>query len=470
MNSNRLFHTVLHLLAGWGAACPAPRSGGRLRKRPLLSEWPGAVAEAGSGGSREQKPCSGGGDGRGLKSSSGGGGGRGLKPGSCGASRYVPARRLAGAVLSLLAVTAAGCRGGGEDLWQVDVSKARTARLDALATDLRIIPLRGRDSVCTVGEVYAMKCYGDRQFLYNERTRSIQYYVGGVYAGELDRAGRGPEEYGDIGTFAFDAAENCLVLFDRNDRTLKFYDCATNRMVRDMPLDYYVGALEHIAGSRFLAVRENTAPNSSDAAVLILDLRDGGTVARLPITSIQSGLLTDLALTRERPGSLLMMLPGAVNVLYRVDGEGFAEVARIGFGRFGASRRFWEGRCDDPFYLEEWLTSGRPAAIAPSLAMCRDDRLVFWYVSRYGTLHELPGLSLVVMERGEQRIVGELLIEGVAERVQPMCASEGRYFALIQPGAIRESTGACPPLAADLAAAAAASGDPENPLLLTFKL
>ena len=161
-----------------------------------------------------------------------------------------------------------------------------------------------------------------------------------------------------------------------------------------------------------------------------------------------------MAITREGEGCLLLALPGAENRIYRVDSTGFTLLARVGFGRAGAERRFWEGQCDNPFYLAEWLESGAPAAIAPSYCQLRDGRMLLWYVSRYGSAREArPGLSLLLADTTAQRAVAELVIEGVAGTIQPLCAAEGHYFTLIHPGDITDAGRS--PLAGELAAAAA---------------
>lgn len=378
-------------------------------------------------------------------------------------------RRTAATVLALWLLAPAGCRSDGDGVFEADVSRGERAALEEIAAGWRIIPLATSDTVCPIGEVQTMKCCDGLVLLQEQRTRRILAFEEGRFTGELARAGRGPEEYGEIGTFTYDAVHDRILLFDRNTRTLKGYARTTGRLEQSLTLDFYVAALEHVAGSRFLALRETGAPGSDDAVALLLDLHDGSVAARLPLTPVQSDLLTDMAITREGEGSLLLALPGAENRIYRVDSTGFTLLARVGFGRAGAERRFWEGQCDNPFYLAEWLESGAPAAIAPSYCQLRDGRMLLWYVSRYGSAREArPGLSLLLADTTAQRAVAELVIEGVAGTIQPLCAAEGHYFTLIHPGDITDAGRS--PLAGELAAAAARNSDADNPLLVVFKL
>ena len=68
--------------------------------------------------------------------------------------------------------------------------------MESIASDIKVIPLRDNssDSVTLVGDIYSLKSYGKRVFLYDDRARKILYYDDGIYAGQIDKVGRGPEE------------------------------------------------------------------------------------------------------------------------------------------------------------------------------------------------------------------------------------------------------------------------------------
>ena len=132
-------------------------------------------------------------------------------------------RRTAATVLALWLLAPAGCRSDGDGVFEADVSRGERAALEEIAAGWRIIPLATPDTVRPIGEVQTMKCCDVLVLLQEQRTRRILAFEEGRFTGELARAGRGPEEYGEIGTFTYDAVHDRILLFDRNTRTLKGY-------------------------------------------------------------------------------------------------------------------------------------------------------------------------------------------------------------------------------------------------------
>lgn len=369
------------------------------------------------------------------------------------------------AIMSILTA----CRGSEEISLEVDVSCAEVCRLEDLAAEVKVIPLEIRDTTVKVGDIYSLKSYGDRIFLYDERFRKIQCFDGGRYYGELDRVGRGPEEYIDIGAYTYDAFRDELVIFERNARQLKFYSCSSFRMSRSIQMDFYISALEHISGDKFLVVKENSSRDSNDGAVLILDMVTGCKVDWFPVSTVQSDLISDMFITRKGDGRVLFALPGYVNEVYRADTTGFTEVSGIFFGKYGARRKFWEEESTDGIYIKDMLEGGGPAAIAPSYYMEDGERESFWYVSRYSTdMYHQPLMSLFIRDGEAYRAVSRLVIDGVTDDLQPLCASEGYYFSIVYPQQVSAVQESMSPLCREIAAVSETAGD--NPLIIAFRI
>lgn len=368
-------------------------------------------------------------------------------------------------IISILVVA---CGHSHNCIEPIDVTDGKVQCLEDVASDIKIMPLRDRDSLNLIGDIYSLKSYGERIFLYDDRARKILYYDDGIYGGQIDKVGRGPEEYVDIGTFAYDAEHDILTLFDRNTRKLIFYSCATVRMVREMQLDYYIAALEYITDGVYLVVREQTSEEDNNAAVVILDTDNNSITSSLSITPIQGDLLSDLAVTRADDG-VIITVPGYVNRVYRADVFGFTELSTIFFGRHGADRKFWEGKREDPFYVEELLNSGPASAIAPSYYIGDGTCERFWYVSRYSyDMHSQPVMSLCVCDGSKCVTVSELVIDGIEGGLQPLCATNDYYFTLVYPYQISNQTDKLSPLAAEIAAVA--DYENNNPTVVAFKL
>lgn len=369
---------------------------------------------------------------------------------------------------TIISVFILSCSCADNNISFIDITKAKTESLESIASDIKVIPLRDNssDSVTLVGDIYSLKSYGKRVFLYDDRARKILYYDDGIYAGQIDKVGRGPEEYIDIGTFAYDAKRDMVALFDRHKRTLKFYSCATMRLEREIRLDYYIATLEHLSGGVYLMVKEQTSDD--DAAIVILNMDNNSIIASHPITPLQSDLLSDLAVTRGDGDSAIIALPGYINCIYRADSSGFVEVSTIFFGRYGADRKFWNGKRDAVFYIEELLNNS-VAAIAPSYYITDGNRESFWYVSKYSNdMHSQPIMSLYTSKGNDCKVVSELIIDGIDGEIQPLCGANGYYYTLVYPHQISEQTNQLSPIAAEIAATA--DYENGNPSIVAFKL
>lgn len=357
----------------------------------------------------------------------------------------------------------------GRDIPLSDVSNARTYQLEDLASDIKVIPLIGTDSLPVIGDIHSVKGYREKLFLFDERLRKIQFFENGMYAGELNRIGRGPDEYVDIGAFAYMPTSDELVIFDRNSRKLKFYSLTSFKLTRTVALDYYISGFDYIADGRFLLIREVSSPESHDAAAVIWDADTNTEISHISITPSQDNLISDIAINRDDDGAVIFSLPGYVNRIYRVDGSGFTEISRLFFGRYGLDKKYWSGRRSDYYYVHERLTGGASVAIAPSFYLHDGDDECFWYVSGYDNgLHHLPEMSLYI-KRGDDRIaVSGLRVRGVNCDIQPIGMVDGFYVSLIYPFKITGDPDAMSETG--LKIHNLADYDNGNPLALMFRL
>ena len=144
-------------------------------------------------------------------------------------------------VVSFPLVTVSCSRSGDSHSIDARLDRAETMLVDTNAFSL--LPLHSEDG--PIGNIMYGKAYGDILLLFDESARCLYQVMDSTVFVALDKVGRGPGEYIDIGAFTFIPETGEIVIFERASKSLRLYLNA--ELTRQIKLDYYVNAMETFA-------------------------------------------------------------------------------------------------------------------------------------------------------------------------------------------------------------------------------
>ena len=249
----------------------------------------------------------------------------------------------------------------------IKISNPISCRLEEVSSSIHVIPLEQSDTSSFVFDPFSIKVYGTRLFMFDAHTRTVRYYDDGNLVGVLNKRGRGYGEYIDIGTYAYNVKRDELVIFERNTKKIKSYSCKDFSFQREIQMDKYINAMEYLSGDRYLYVNDIPYDEKSTTAE-IYDENAAVVISSIPIPGTAAGIIEDCVLCRSSNGSVSFVLPGYDNTVYQVTSDGFTKIASFSFGASGVSKKFWNGKIDDPFYGYDFFQKNekREVGVAPS--------------------------------------------------------------------------------------------------------
>ena len=250
-----------------------------------------------------------------------------------------------------------------------------------------------------VGNIMYGKSYGDILFLFDESRYCLYQVTGSTIVTALDKVGRGPGEYVDIGAFTYLPETREIVIFERATKTLLFY--RDGSLTRQIPLDFYVNAMEAFSSDHILFARESDYPGGP-AAILDYTLSTGDEKQLLSLREDQVELLPDWAFCNHNV-LIYFGITGLTTDIYSYRDD-IRKVASVSFSPDVLGKQYWTGEFDDrkeDMLLEALQGGYGGAAVGPCLLQVSDERIAFWYMT--GTAiyyHNLPDQALCVIEDG----------------------------------------------------------------------
>ena len=124
--------------------------------------------------------------------------------------------------MSMVALFVMGCnKKTEENALVINPNDAIDVRFEDVATDVRIVPLKGDDPV---GGCYYLQCTGDEVMFLDNTYQKVYYFKNGSYQSTLNSVGRGAGEYTSISRICYDADNNVLYVRanEKNDAILKY--------------------------------------------------------------------------------------------------------------------------------------------------------------------------------------------------------------------------------------------------------
>lgn len=277
--------------------------------------------------------------------------------------------------------------------------------------------------------------------MFDAHTRTVRYYDDGNLVGVLNKRGRGYGEYVDIGTYAYNVKRDELVIFERNTKKIKSYSCKDFSFQREIQMDKYINAMEYLSGDRYFFVNDIPYDEKSTTAE-IYDENAAVVISSIPIPGTAADIIEDCVLCRSSNGSVSFVLPGYDNTVYQVTSDGITKIASFSFGASSVSKKFWDGKIDDPFYGYDFFQKNekREVGVAPSFYHREKEKETFWYISGYGEdEYHFAKMSLFVKNGSVQTAISQLSFDGVSKNLQPVGASDGRYYFFVEPEYITDT-------------------------------
>ena len=259
-----------------------------------------------------------------------------------------------------------------------------------------------------LGNIMYGKSYGNVLFLYNDSKRCLYQVEDSTAFVVLDKVGRGPGEYIDIGAFTYLPETGELVIFERASRSLRFY--IDGEMTRQIQLDFYVNGMEAFAPNHLLLAKE--ASYSGDPAYIVdYELSTRKEKQVLSLREDQIELFTDVSFYNSN-GTIYFGISGRTLDIYSY-GEDLQKIASVGFSPNSLGRRYWDGNFNErkENILIEALQSGTGhVALAPCLLLVSDERIYFWYATGDAIYtHNLPDRSLCIIENDSVKLYQRVL-------------------------------------------------------------
>ena len=302
-------------------------------------------------------------------------------------------------------VTVSCSRGGNSHSLDANLATAETMVVDTSAFSL--LPLYSEDG--PIGNIMYGKAYGDILLLFDESARCLYQVMDSTVFVALDKVGRGPGEYIDIGVFTYIRETGEIVSFESASRSLRFYLNA--ELTRQIKLDYYVNAMETFASDHLLFAKESDYPGGP-AAIIDYNLSTGEEKEVLSLREDQVELFDDASSFRVYNGMIYFCVSGPTTNIYSY-GDDLSLVASISFSPDALGREYWRGQYDyrkEHKLMDAFESERGGLALGPCLLSITEDRMAFWYATGTGTYyHNLPDQALCVIANGDVRLYEQVL-------------------------------------------------------------
>ena len=282
-----------------------------------------------------------------------------------------------------------------------------------------------------LGNVMYGKSYGDCLFFFDEANMRIYSVEGDTVRLALDKRGRGPGEYSDIGAFTYVPETEELVIFERAGRKLRFYK--DGAMTRQIPVDFYAIAMEALSDDKILYARE-AASLGGPAGLFAYDLSSGEQTQLLSLREDQVEFFHDLSFCRV-DDKIYFGVTGLTTDIYSYDGD-LKKVASVSFSPNPFGKEYWSGEYSaekEGKALASVSDGNLSLALGVFCLQVSKDKIGFWYMNGDSIQnHNLPSLSYCSIEGGEANTyyVVRLPRESGIELFQPVAVGKDGFISI----------------------------------------
>lgn len=305
----------------------------------------------------------------------------------------------------------------------MDFNNAKAATIDCLCDSVFYLQI---DSVELIPPVDYIKTCDEYLFLFSSKTNQI-FIIDkqGNLINVLKKRGRGPNEYVDIGTFAYDPAGETLVIHARSTRELIRYSVPDLKFRNRWAVDAYFNSLTTLHGGKFIGIKE--ADVSSGAIELIdINKRD---ITTFPIKTNTGSLevSVDPTFSMSESGEVFYAQPGQNTSIIKFDNSGnYQEAYYLNFGRYGIPVHYWEQEdCAD---FGKILSEAHYATMV-QFFIDRKETFSFWFL----TWDENNPIQLYIYNKikNSNKYINKITIPGYKGEIVPVGMCGGFYIACL---------------------------------------
>lgn len=306
----------------------------------------------------------------------------------------------------------------------IDIKNAEIVSITHICDSVSYLPL-GSSDVIPIPEI--IKPYNKYIFIFASGTNQIFLIdkIGNI-VNVLNKRGRGPNEYSDIGTFTYDPNKEHLIIHSRNTQELIRYMVPEFEFLDRWKTDVYFNSLTSLSDGRIIGIRETD--KNSIGAIEILEL-DTKNRKKLPIETNTGSIeiSADQTFSISDGGSVYYTQPGTdTRVLKFIDSQRYKEEYYLNFGKYGIPEKYWKENSDVDY--GEILFEGHHAAMV-HFFIDQDDMFSFWFVT--SDKNDYTQLYIYDKKTEKKRVIKRINMPGYAKAIIPLGANNHFYVACV---------------------------------------
>jgi hypothetical protein len=254
---------------------------------------------------------------------------------------------------------------------QLNCDYATIQNFESICDTLFFEQLTMPDSV-QFGTVTTLKREGDFTCLLSVNTNSLVCFKKNQFSYHLNRIGGGVGEYVTLHTFAIDTFKSELIVYDRSQFKVCYYDLSSGEFKREKKVQKWISNIEVLSSTSLVV----TSDYGDEDYFQITDRNFGG-----PSASLQTEypLITDaiFASSFSKSGSELYFVEPFNEVIYKVLPQTILPILKINFGKSVFPNKNWKS--SDTESTEERLNKGEYAFMAHLLSVNENSVQFFHY-------------------------------------------------------------------------------------------
>lgn len=257
------------------------------------------------------------------------------------------------------------------NILQLASDEATTQNFESICDTLFFEQLTMPESV-QFGTVTTLKREGDFTCLLSVNTNSLVCFKKNQFRYHLNRIGGGVGEYMTLHTFAIDTLKSELIVYDRSQFKVCYYDLSSGEFKREKKVQKWISNIEIL---------------SSDTQVITSDYGDEDYFQITdcdfdkPSISLKTEypLITDaiFASSFSKSGSELYFVEPFNEVIYKVLPQAISPILKIDFGKYVFPSKNWKS--SDTESTEQRLSKGEYAFMAHLLSIDKHSVQFFHY-------------------------------------------------------------------------------------------
>lgn len=348
---------------------------------------------------------------------------------------------------------------------QVNMEKAISAEVEDVFSHISYLAIELPDSIY-FGNIEHIKSSGKYLFLHDlQQTESITVIdTLGNFINQLKRKERGPSEYMDMESFAFDKNQNELIINDRTLKQFQFYSFPDLEHVRTARKNQYITNFEILDDDHWLVISDESNEKMEYAGLEIWDRELDLLYRPKNINNDISSIEISYPNTITNIGSVVLYAnPGEITTIFEINGQQQIEKYGIDFGKNKILNQVYSGRIDAQNFETVFEELPHKATWGQNV-LIHDPYLSFWNMYRdFETFY----FSVYNTSNNKSVVYSDLKFRDSEVKLpRPIGMVDGKYISYLYPDeieSIRHEN-------KYLKSAIKKNNGSETPILIIFKL